>query len=145
MRLWEWAIASYQQEGAPEICLSLQDEHGQCVCLLLWAIWGSPDEATLARGVEIARDWQSRVVGPLREARRNLRTPSPAVDDRAREELREEIMSAEMLAERVLMEALETLAPRASGDPYRSAETAARAWGAAAPAEALRRLTAAVA
>lgn len=145
MTLWEWAVAANQSEEVPEICLGLQDKHGQCTSLLLWAIWGAPGHAALEKGAEIARGWDARVLTPLREARRNLRESQPPVDDRAREELREEIMSAELLAERVLMETLEKLTQRSSGDPLTAAEAASAVWGATAPREALRKLAAAVA
>ena len=145
MSLWEWAVAAYQSEEVPDICLWLQDEHGQCTSFLLWAVWGAPNPAALEKGVEIARSWEAGVLRPLRQARRHLRDSRPPVDDRAREELREEIMTAELLAERVLMETLETLTPRGSGDPLEAAEAAAAAWGAPAPRDALRKLTVAIA
>jgi len=143
--LWEWAVSAYQSDEVPDICLRLQDEHGQNTSLLLWAIWGAPGSAELERGAGIARSWDSRVLSPLREARRNLRESQPPVDDHAREELREEIMTAELLAERVLMETLETLAPRGSGNALEAAQAASAAWGKTAPREALQQLTAAVA
>lgn len=145
MRLWEWAVTAYQSDEVPDICLRLQDDYGQNTSLLLWAIWGAPKGAELEQGAGIARSWDSRVLSPLRQARRNLRDSQPPVDDRAREELREEIMSAELLAERVLMETLETLAPRGSGNALEAAQAASTAWGRAAPREALQQLTAAVA
>jgi uncharacterized protein (TIGR02444 family) len=143
--LWEWAVGAYQSDEVPAICLRLQDDYGQNTSLLLWAIWGAPGGAELEKGAGIARSWDSRVLTPLREARRNLRESQPPVDDHAREELREEIMSAELLAERVLMETLQALAPRSSGDALKAAEAASAAWGKAAPREALQQLTAAVA
>lgn len=145
MTLWEWAVAAYQSDEVPGICLGLQDKHGQCISYLLWGIWGAPDQQALEQGAKIARDWDARVLRPLREARNNLRDAQPPYDDRAREELREEIMSAELLAERVLMETLEKLAPRNSGDPLEAAQSASAAWGQPAPREALQQLTAAVA
>jgi uncharacterized protein (TIGR02444 family) len=143
--LWEWAVAAYQSDEVPAICLSLQGAHGQCTSYLLWAIWGAPGAEALSKGAQIARDWDARVLAPMRTARDNLRTAYPPHDDRSREELREEILSAELLAERVLMETLERLAPRNSGDPLESAQAASAAWGRAAPREELQRLTAAVA
>jgi uncharacterized protein (TIGR02444 family) len=143
--LWEWAVTAYQSNDVPDVCLWLQDKHGQNTSLLLWAIWGAPSAAVVEKGAEIARSWDNRVLTPLREARRNLRDSQPPVDDHAREELREEIMSAELLAERVLMETLQTLAPRGSGDPLAAAVAASAAWGQPAPREALEKLTAAVA
>ena len=145
MKLWEWAVAAYQSDHVPGICLGLQDSHGQCTSYLLWSIWGAPGAETLNRGAEIAREWDQRVLRPLRAARNALRTSFPPHADRARRELREEILSAELLAERVLMETLEKLAPRQSGDPLESALAASAAWGSPAPREALQQLTAAVA
>lgn len=145
MTLWEWAVTAYQSDEVPGICLGLQDDHGQCTSYLLWAIWGAPGSAELSQGAEIAREWDARVLQPLRTARNSLRGSFAPHDDRTRQELREEILSAELLAERVLMETLEKLAPRNSGDPLDSAHAASAAWGEPAPREALQRLTAAVA
>lgn len=144
MSLWEWVLRFYQQPGVEDVCLTLQDRHGQNVSFLLWSVWGSPNRSALERGATIARGWEESVLQPMRSARRALAAPYPSVDDRHRVELREEVIAAELLAERVLLEALETLAAPATGDPLQSVTAAAEAWGRTAPREALQQLVAAL-
>ena len=38
--LWDWAKLTWDRPGVGAACVSLQDEHRQCVPLLLWALWG---------------------------------------------------------------------------------------------------------
>ena len=125
MKLWDWAVGAYDRSDVADACLKLQDSYGQNVPFLLWAAWAHPDEATLKRGRQIAKDWDRAVTGPLRAVRRELKGSAP------HEELRADIKAAELKAERALLEAL---------------TAASTAWGAgaAAPGAALRRLAAAV-
>ena len=70
-RLADWAQAAYAAPGVADLCLALQDEHGQSVCLLLWAAWaGATDRPVDQLGAaSLARTWEANVVGPLRAAR----------------------------------------------------------------------------
>jgi uncharacterized protein (TIGR02444 family) len=130
-------------------CLALQDAHGQCVPLLLWAAWAaaegrSLDPAMLAKAASLARVWEPSVVRPLREARRALRTP-PDGADAALTILREQIKTEELAAERLLLKALEAIAGPERSAPapasLRTAlEAAATAWGACPPETALESL-----
>lgn len=137
MSLWDWAVETYGRPGVAEACLALQDSYGQNVSFLLWAIWANPDEAALARGVQVARDWDQAVLAPLRSVRRALKTD---------EALREDIKAAELKAERRLLETLAPLAKAAPGEALAALSAASTAWGsgAAAPRPALQRLAAAV-
>ena len=122
----------------------LQDRHGQNVSFLLWSIWGSPDRDTLERGAVIASHWETAVLKPLRGVRNVLADPHPPIDDNNRIELREEVIAAELLAERVLLETLERLAPKAEGAPLESLTSATTAWRQSAPREALDTLASAI-
>lgn len=144
MNLWEWAVGVYQRPGVEDAFLTLQNRYGQNVSFLLWAVWGAPDRSTLSHGAALAGRWDDGVLQPLRTARTVLATPDPPFDDDARLELREEVIAAELLAERVLMETLERLAPPSKAKPLDSLTAAAEVWGEPAPREALAELASAI-
>ena len=75
MSLWDWALEVYRRPGVETACLRLQDEAGQCVPYLLWAIWADPPPEGLQAGAGIARPWQAQVIAPLRAARRAAAPP----------------------------------------------------------------------
>jgi len=144
--LWDWTLSAYARPGVPEATLALQDEHGFSTALLLWAVWADPDPETLANGVQTTVAWDETVLWPLRNVRRTLKAPRAPFDDGAREGLREDVKAAELRAERVLMEALESLAGAAETvDGPAALRRAAMAWSGAAPAAALDRLAKALA
>jgi uncharacterized protein (TIGR02444 family) len=151
LRLWDFAQAAYARPGVEAACLALQDEHGQCVPLMLWRLWtvgeGRAVEDELLRSAAMtARAWDEAAVVPLRQVRRRLKPRFPPIPDASRLELREGLKAAELRAERILLETLESLTPKpgqASESAVRSLEMVARAWGVAAPAEALAALAAA--
>ena len=144
--LWDWALAAYGRPGVPEATLALQDEHGFSTALLLWAVWADPDPESLANGVQTTVVWDETVLWPLRNVRRTLKPPRAPFADAGREGLREDVKAAELRAERVLMEALESLAgPAATVDTPAALRRAAMAWCGAAPTAALDRLAKALA
>jgi uncharacterized protein (TIGR02444 family) len=145
--LWAWALEAYAQEGVAQACLALQDDHGQNVPFLLWAVWAEgADEAALAEGASLAAAWDERAVKPLRQARRGLKPALAGLDDRGRETLREDVKAMELQAERLLLDGLERLCGgQAGGLPALAAlQAASRAWGVSAPDEALARLAGAL-
>lgn len=147
MSLWDWTLEAYARPGVPEACLALQDDHDLNISFLLWAVWAEgADAAVLAQAANVGKVWDSRVLKPVREVRRTLKLAFPAVDDSAREGLREDVKSVELRAERVLMETFEALTEnRRGGVPALAAlQAASRAWGVAAPNEALARLASAL-
>jgi uncharacterized protein (TIGR02444 family) len=147
MSLWGWTLEAYARPGVAETCLLLQDEHGQNTSFLLWAVWAEgADEAALQAAARSGKVWDAQVLQPIRAIRRTLKSPFDKVDDGAREGLREDIKAAELRAERVLMEAFEALSEhRRGGRPALAAlQAASRAWGDAAPDDALARLASAL-
>ena len=146
MSLWSWCLEAYAQPGVAEACLVLQDEHGQNVPLLLWAVWAEgPSADALEAAVTTARIWQAEVLDPVRQVRRGLKSEVLPVPAAAREALREDIKSAELHAERVLLEAFEALAKGQNGHPALECLTAAAsAWGPPPPASRLVALAAAL-
>ena len=147
MSLWDWTLKAYGQAGVPEATLALQDSHGQNTSFLLWAVWAEgPDATALAEGAKVARAWDQTVLTPTRDIRRALKPAFPGVDDHAREGLREDIKAAELRAERVLMESLESLAGSESGGhpALEALKAASAAWGKPASDDALATLAAAL-
>ena len=144
---WDWALMIYARPGAPEACLELQDQFGQCTAYLLWAAWAAQSGRVLApavldAGADLAARWEAAAVGPLRAVRRALKPSMPGLADPAREALRTEVKALELKSERLLMETLEAL-PSAPGTPPAvivALEAAARAWPRPAPTSALERL-----
>ncbi len=145
-RLWDWVLAAYGRPGVPEATLALQDEHGLNTSFLLWAAWADPEREVLENGVQVTVGWDETVLWPLRNVRRGLKAPRAPFDDAAREGLREDVKAAELRAERVLVEALESLSPKApSPDAAGALRRAAMAWSGAAPEAALDTLAKALA
>lgn len=144
MSLWDWSVRAYARPGVQDICLSLQDDDGQSVCLLLWAAWRGPvDEETLEAAVDTAHSWHRTAIEPVRAVRRTLKKPVPDMDDARRLALREEIKRVELSAERGLLDELEGVAGPPSGaafDVVTALAAAARLWSDRTPREALKTL-----
>jgi uncharacterized protein (TIGR02444 family) len=147
--LWDWAADAYARPGVENLCLALQDEHGQCVGYLLWAAWAALNSrrvgpADLAEAAATARDWETTVLRPLRSVRRALKQPSPGVAVAARDSLRGRILAEELAAERMLIETLESLTPPPVGEAApldQALQDAAGAWGPLPPRVALAALS----
>ncbi|AQR62524.1 TIGR02444 family protein [Brevundimonas sp. LM2] len=143
--LWDWALTTYRAEGVSEACLTLQDQFGQNVPLLLWGAWAavtgrSLDEDTVEAGCDAARAWDSVAVTQLRAMRRTLKLPVPDIDDAARLALRDQIKAVELAAERSLLAGLEALVPVQGGVPRPAIEglvAVARGWSRVVPRPAL--------
>ena len=146
MSLWDWTLDAYARPGVPEACLRLQDDYGQNTSLLLWAVWAeTADPELLARAAAAAHRWEDTALAPLRAVRRGLKPPLPPVSDKAREGLRDDVKAAELRAERVLMETLESMGSHRGGAHALAAlEAASSAWGKSAPPNALAALAAAL-
>lgn len=148
-RLWDWALRAYAAPGVRQLCLQLQDEHDQSVCLLLWAGWAAacgrwPDDEGLAAAAALARRWEGQIVAPMRAARRALKI-ADGIDETSRASLRAQVQAAELAAERALLAALEAIAPAAAArsvDPAAALAAAGRAYGASAPLAMLKSLSA---
>lgn len=134
---WDWAVAVYARPGVAEACLDLQDNHGQNVPLLLWAVWRGGD---IAAAVALARQWEDDVVGPLRRVRRHLKGHPKGHS--AVEALRQHVKTVELEAERTLMVQLEALAGASRDDE--AMDAVAAAYGAPPPPALLHRLKAAI-
>lgn len=146
MSLWDWTLEAYARPGVAETCMALQDEYGQNTSFLLWAVWAEgPAPGALTEAARLGKAWDAQTLKPLREVRRTLKAALPPIDDGAREALRDDVKSAELRAERVLMETFESLTDGRGGTPALAAlQAASRAWGVSAPDDALARLAGAL-
>ena len=148
MRFWEWASDAYGRAGVEALCMELQDTHLQSVPYLLWAAWAastgrSLTDQQLHTAAELAKAWEEDVIGHLRRARRALRPPEAGADTRGFPDLRHQVKTAELTAERLLMESLEMTAPPRTRQPEQLEPALVRAtlaFGQVAPADLLAQL-----
>lgn len=149
MSLWDFALAAWRRPGVEQACLELQEAFGQPPPLLLWRMWALAGrrpvgEAELAAAVSAAKAWQAQVIDPLRQTRRALKAPPPPFAAERCRPLKDQVMAAEVAAERVLLDVLEALSPppgeREPADPAAALGALCRAWGRPAPAPLLERL-----
>lgn len=102
---WDFALDFYARPGVSAACLTLQDEAGADVILLLTAIYadihGRPLDGNAVEALrEEMKDWREGVVLPLRAARRHLRAPLPG-RDAEKEKLRSAVKAVELSAEKL--------------------------------------------
>jgi len=115
---WDFSVRTYRTPGVPEACLSLQNDHGADVNMLLYCCWAGaavgPLEGELFnRASEFSAHWAENVVIPLRDARTWMKRtgcdsdPVPTASCMA---LREEIKNVEFAAEKMQQQVLESMA-----------------------------------
>ena len=103
--IWTFALALYRQPGFADACLTLQDEHGADVVMLIGLCWlarrdgGAPDVSAIATLDAALAGWRDAVIVPLRTLRRALK-PRLAGLPPAAGEARERIKEAELASER---------------------------------------------
>ncbi len=109
---WDFSKAVYGQPGVKEACLALQDA-GLDVNLALWIVWtvvyGRDPGPAIGGAVERSTLWSGHVVKPLRAARTGLKYPPDFVEGEAAAALRQKVLAAELEAERLEQQALESL------------------------------------
>ena len=114
---WDFSIRTYRTPGVPDACLSLQNDHGADVNMLLFCAWtgavtGVFDDDLFRRASEYSGHWVENVVGPLRNARTWMKHTGCELDLVPTEtcmELREDVKEVEFAAEKMQQEVLEKL------------------------------------
>ncbi len=115
---WDFSVRTYRTSGVSEACLSLQNDQGADVNMLLYCCWvgaavGPFDDELFSRASEYSARWAENVVIPLREARTWMKhtgctaEPTPTEDCM---QLREQVKSIEFAAEKMQEEVLESMA-----------------------------------
>jgi len=121
MTLDTFAIAVYRKPEVADACLTLQEELGLDVPVLLFSAWfactcGKIDEKMLAEVIDRSRPFSLHVVQPIRQVRRWMKLPADsqkpmmiAANEEAWQSLRERIKSIEISAELLWLDALQNL------------------------------------
>ena len=115
--LWVFSLKLYAEPGVAASCLSLQDQHGFDVNLVLFCIWygcrhGELTEDLLKTALETSDRWRETVVRPLRSLRTQLKRDLKESAYSSSSEisvLRDRIKTAELDAERIQQQELEKL------------------------------------
>ncbi|MGA2998336.1 TIGR02444 family protein [Bradyrhizobium sp.] len=104
---WAFALAIYARLGVAEACLTLQDEAGVDVMLLLTTTFAAVKHRLLLTSDEIraldeaCRPWREQIVWPLRAIRSGLKTgPRPAPSE-ASKPFRSQVKALELAAEKL--------------------------------------------
>ena len=119
---WAFALEIYARPGVADACLTLQNEAGVDVMMLLVITFAAVKHRILLTATEVreldeaCRPWREQIVWPLRAVRSCLKTgPAPAPNSET-EEFRSKIKTAELAAERlqnnILAERLPLRPPR---------------------------------
>jgi len=114
---WDFSVRTYRTPGVPDACLSLQNDYGADVNMVLFCCWiggasGAFDDELFNRASEYSARWAENVVIPIREARTWMKLtgcnsdPVPTASCMA---LREEIKSVEFAAEKMQQEVLDSM------------------------------------
>lgn len=105
---WDFSLAVYGRPGVPACCLSLQDQRGVDVNVLLFAAWAGLECGIRLSAEELVRldgavaGWRDEVVRPLRALRRRAKAEDEVFYRRMK--------AAELEAERVQQDRLFTTA-----------------------------------
>jgi uncharacterized protein (TIGR02444 family) len=104
---WAFALAIYARPGVAEACLTLQNEAGVDVMLLLTTTFAAVKHRLVLTTEEIrtldeaCRPWRVQIVRPLRTIRAGLKTgPQPAPGE-ATEPFRSQVKALELAAEKL--------------------------------------------
>ena len=135
-----YSIDLYARPRVEASCLRLQDGYGLDVNVVLFCFWfgachGVIDEALWQRIERISQQWQTRLVGPLREARRGLKALALEGDE-DREALRSRIAEDEIAAELLQQRLMQNACAEAAADGAGLATLATQAAQAAQAAKA---------
>jgi uncharacterized protein (TIGR02444 family) len=116
---WDFSVRTYRTESVPDACLSLQNDYGADVNMLLYCCWigahlGKFDADLFAQASNFSTQWAGNVVIPLRSARTWMKKTGcdgeiVATDDCM--QLREEIKTVEFACEKMQQQVLESLLP----------------------------------
>jgi len=114
---WSYSLDVYSRSGVATACISLQEDLGVDVNVLLYCCWhgetrGLIDDQKFSAVLEFTNRWSTALVRPLRSARSWLRDSGCSLEEIPREDceaLRQEIKEAELASERLQQLAMESL------------------------------------
>ena len=116
---WRFSLRCYALPAVAPACIELQDRCNVDVNVLLFLLFLAEqgraiDREAVARVDDAVREWREGVVKPLRNARRNLRSPPGSISMEGAEALRANVKRIELEAERLQQETLERSFPAGS-------------------------------
>lgn len=114
---WDFSVRTYRTPGVPDACLSLQNDYGADVNMVLYCCWigghtGRFDDELFAKASAFSSDWAEHVVVPLRLARTWMKQSgcnAESVPAESCMELRESIKQVEFGAEKLQQQVLDSL------------------------------------
>ena len=124
---WDYSLRLYAQPGVSNACLTLQDEHGLDVNLVLFCIWsglagpGELDAEELGAAIVRGGRWQTEVVEPIRTIRRALKQNPLGADAELVKTFRPQVQALELDGEHVEQLTLAALVPLERGPRNRAA------------------------
>jgi uncharacterized protein (TIGR02444 family) len=129
---WRFSVSLYGMPDVAPACLTLQDEAGIDVNLLMYLLWCASRRRVLAAEEVRALDqtlagWRDMAVIPLRTLRRALKEGPPLLDPAVAERYRNKIKGVELEAERLQQQAMYALDDSMRFSEAATAAEAARA------------------
>jgi uncharacterized protein (TIGR02444 family) len=117
---WRFSLRFYSRPGVAAACLALQDEAGADVNLMLFLLFLAEHKRQvtaddIARLDGTVRTWRDRVVKPLRELRRVLKTGIGEIPVAVSETFRGQIKRLELESEQIEQHLLEGCEPASLG------------------------------
>jgi uncharacterized protein (TIGR02444 family) len=119
---WDYSLDLYGQPGVQDACLTLQDEFGLDVNLVLFCIWagaegpGKLETSELTECVARGRRWQTEVVERIRHIRRTLKQDDLGSSEELVKLFRPRAQRLELDAEHVEQLLLAGIVPKNRGD-----------------------------
>ncbi len=104
---WDYSLGIYANPGVADACIALQDEFDLDVNILLACLWfsaagpGRLDSDQIRDLLGRTRDWQYKVVKPLRTVRRYCKKEPVTLPDSLRDAFRPRLQAVELDAEHV--------------------------------------------
>jgi uncharacterized protein (TIGR02444 family) len=108
---WRFSLNFYRQAGVAEACISLQDDCGVDVNLMLFLLWLAANGRQLSVDNikelnEAVCSWRELTIIPIRDVRRRLKAAPTLVEAGKQEAFRAKVKAIELEAERLQQEAL---------------------------------------
>ena len=129
--IWDFVLGYYRQQGVSEGAITLQDQLGLDVNMVLFLMWlaGSKrvlSEAEIKNAIDASKGWQHEVVVPIRGVRRLLKENAPLVEQETALAYRKKIQALEIEGEQLQLTAMAALSEKMSPSTAASAADAAR-------------------
>lgn len=125
--LIRFSLTLYGEPGVEQACLTLQDDHGLDIPIILLCAWVGRygvklSQDSLHRIDAAIRPWRDTVVVPLRSMRRRLKMDLGGIDADTAMDLRRQIKDAELSAELLALDHLYKLMAHVTASDGREAE-----------------------